>query len=76
MTDEVLMNERLVVPKFGIETNYEGILWMVGIGRVNIFSSFVWQIYAVNKRSYETARHILVIKVIPGMYDSNVITYS
>lgn len=35
---------------------------------------FCWQIYAVNKRSYETARQILVIQIIPGMCDLNVMS--
>lgn len=34
---------------------------------------FLWQVFATNKQSYETVRHILVIKVLAGMDDINFI---
>lgn len=34
-------------------------------------SLFPWQIFAINKRSYETTRHILVIIIEAGMGDIN-----
>lgn len=36
---------------------------------INDVSFFLSQIYAINKRSYETARHTLVIKITAGTGD-------
>lgn len=38
----------------------------MGVNLIYCIFLFLWQIYAINKRSYDTARQILVIKVVPG----------